>query len=62
MRYIGHSIVGDPLYGPRKTFKSDFGQFLHAKTIAFVHPETSAFLSFEAQLPMEFIDYLNELD
>ena len=62
MRYIGHSLVGDPLYGPRKTHKSDFGQFLHAKTIGFEHPVTGEFLEFMAELPHEFSDFLAELN
>lgn len=61
MRYIGHSLVGDPLYGPRKTKSSDFGQFLHAKSIGFDHPETKEFLEFETEMPEEFIVFLNEL-
>jgi len=61
MRYIGYPIVGDPLYGPRKTHKSDFGQFLHAKTIGFDHPVTGEFLSFEAEIPQEFAEFLDEL-
>ena len=61
MRYIGHSLVGDPLYGPRKTYKSDFGQFLHAKSLGFEHPETGKWLEFESELPIEFTTFLNEL-
>jgi len=61
MRYIGHSLVGDPLYGPRKTEKSDFGQYLHAKTIGFKHPTTDEFLEFESELPAEFESFLDEL-
>ncbi len=49
---IGHSIVGDLVYGKHKTFsgkytadllnclKSIKGQALHARTLGFVHPET----------------------
>jgi len=62
MRYIGHPLVGDPLYGPKKTKKSDFGQYLHAKIIGFNHPETNEFLEFEAELPEAFTTFLNELD
>jgi len=62
MRYIGHPLVGDPLYGPRKTKVSDFGQFLHAKSIGFDHPEKDMFLEFEAEVPEEFITFLNELE
>ncbi|MCL1989769.1 MAG: RluA family pseudouridine synthase [Defluviitaleaceae bacterium] len=62
MRYIGHGLVGDPLYGPRKTQLSDFGQFLHATSLGFEHPETHAFLAFEAELPGEFTRFLNTLE
>ena len=62
MRYIGHSLVGDPLYGPRKTNKTDFGQFLHAKSIGFDHPVTGEFMEFEADLPAPFTHYLTELE
>ena len=62
MRYIGHSLVGDPLYGPRKTYKSDFGQFLHAKLIGFEHPDTKEFLEFEAPMPEEFSVLLSGLE
>jgi len=62
MRYIGHPLKGDPLYGPRKTKVSDFGQFLHAKSIGFEHPERGVFLVFEADVPEEFTAFLNELE
>jgi len=62
MRYIGYPLVGDPLYGPRKTIKSDFGQFLHAKTLGFNHPVTNEFLSFDSELPKEFEELLTTLD
>ena len=34
MKYIGHPLAGDPLYGPKKTLKGH-GQFLHAKILGF---------------------------
>ena len=40
MASIGHSIVGDPLYGIKKEKFNLPGQLLHAKTIGFVHPTT----------------------
>lgn len=40
MASIGHSIVGDPLYGIKKEKFNLQGQLLHAKTIGFVHPTT----------------------
>ena len=62
MRYIGFPIVGDPLYGPRKTYKSNFGQFLHAKTLGFKHPKTEQIMAFDSELPLEFTTFLNELE
>ena len=62
MRYIGHPLVGDPFYGPRKTVKSEFGQFLHAKSVGFDHPKTGKFLEFESELPLEFSAFINELE
>ena len=41
--YIHYPIVGDPKYGQRKTDTS-FGQFLHAKTLGFVHPKTKKYM------------------
>ena len=34
MKYIGHPLAGDPLYGPRKTLPSN-GQYLHARLLGF---------------------------
>jgi len=61
MRYIGYPLVGDPLYGPKKTEKSEFGQYLHALSIGFNHPKTTEYLEFEAPLPEEFTAFLNDL-
>lgn len=61
MKYIGHPLVGDPLYGPKKTIKGN-GQFLHAGKLGFVHPTTGKLLIFEAPLPKIFQECLEELD
>ncbi|KRM68016.1 pseudouridine synthase, RluA family [Apilactobacillus ozensis DSM 23829 = JCM 17196] len=53
MKYIGHPLVGDPLYGPRKTIKGH-GQFLHAMKLGFKHPVTNELLVFEAPVPEIF--------
>lgn len=60
MKYIGHPVVGDPMYGPAETI-TGFGQFLHAATLGFVHPTTEEKLHFEAPLPDYFADKLAEL-
>ena len=61
MKYIGHPVVGDPIYGPRKVIGEN-GQFLHAKTIGFIHPKTNEYMEFTSDLPEYFTKYLNELE
>ncbi len=60
MKYIGHPIVGDPLYGPRKTIKGH-GQFLHAQELGFEHPKTHELMVFSAPIPPIFEKTLNNL-
>lgn len=61
MQYIKFPIAGDPLYGPRKTLPGQ-GQYLHAKTLGFVHPKTGEELYFEAELPENFQEILKTLN
>ena len=61
MAYIGHPIYNDPVYGKSKKTTA-FGQFLHSKTIHFIHPITKKAIDCEAPLPKEFQDYLDILD
>ena len=61
MKYIGHPLAGDPLYGPRKTLKGN-GQYLHARLLGFKHPVTGKELVFEAPLPDWFQRMLVHLD
>ncbi len=56
LQYINHPLVNDYVYGNAKT--NDFGQFLHAKTLGFTHPKTGQWFEFEAELPQEFSEYL----
>lgn len=60
MQYIGHPVVGDPKYGRRRDDTS-FGQYLHAKTLGFVHPRTHEHLLFDSKLPQEFLDKIEEI-
>lgn len=59
-QYIKHPLVGDLQYGPRKTMFTS-GQFLHAKTLGFIHPTTKEEVLFESELPDYFNDFLTEL-
>lgn len=61
MKYIGHPLVGDPLYGPRKVIGKN-GQFLHAALLGFKHPRTGKEMVFEAPLPENFQKMLDKLD
>ena len=61
MEYIGHPVYNDPVYGKSRN-TTEFGQFLHSKSIRFVHPITNELIYKEVDLPKEFQDYLNILD
>lgn len=60
MKYIGYPLVGDPKYGPKKTIDFD-GQVLHAGVLGFVHPVSGEYLEFEAPLPADFVQLVDEL-
>lgn len=60
MKYIGFPVVGDKVYGPRKTIGED-GQFLHAKSLGFFHPAKKIVLNFDSDLPKYFNDFINQL-
>ncbi len=58
--YINHPVVGDPIYG-RKNSVTSFGQYLHSKSIRFIHPITKKEIFIDSDLPKEFNDLLEEL-
>ncbi|PMB85144.1 RluA family pseudouridine synthase [Dolosicoccus paucivorans] len=67
LEYIKHPIVNDPIYfGPH--FKEDlsidssFGQLLHAYELSLIHPMTNEPMTFQAPLPKEFQQYIDQLD
>lgn len=64
MQHLGHSIIGDPVYGVEKKkrkfpisqnlsdhLKSISRQMLHAKKLSFIHPITSKEVDLEIELP-----------
>lgn len=57
MSYIGHPLVGDPVYGFKKQHFKLKGQALHAMTLGFIHPTTKEYMEFNAPLP-EYYDQL----
>ena len=60
MQYIGYPLVGDPVYGLKRTIKGN-GQFLHAKLLGFTHPSTGEKMVFEAPLSEIFKKTLAKL-
>lgn len=61
MASVGHSIVGDPIYGIKKEKFNLQGQLLHAKTIGFIHPVTGEMMEFTSEIPRYFEDILEKL-
>ena len=62
MASIGHPLVGDEVYGPKKCpFKRLQGQTLHARTLGIIHPTTGKYLEVNAPLPEYFIELLDRL-
>ena len=53
LAYIGHPLVGDPLYGTKETHGMS-GQALHARTLSFIHPASGVPVSFSAEPPQDF--------
>ena len=63
MTSLGHPLLGDEVYGKRKTAFQLQGQTLHAMTLGFVHPTTNEYMEFCAPLPDYFqhlLDILHE--
>lgn len=66
MAYMHHPLVGDELYGPRRTSSkvegiAVSGQLLHAGTLGFVHPSTGQYMEFHSDLPEVFAQVLEKI-
>ena len=65
MAELGHPLVGDPVYGPRRRAQGVLADFprqaLHAWRLALVHPATGAEQAWEAPLPEDFAELLESL-
>jgi 23S rRNA pseudouridine1911/1915/1917 synthase len=61
MASLGHPLLGDTLYGPKKPPFPLQGQTLHAKILGFIHPATDAYMEFDAPLPDYFTQLLETL-
>jgi len=72
LAHIGHPIVGDPVYGHKKTWWNKRytrdeelpvvpRQMLHAESLGFVHPETGEFCEFRAPVPADMKECIKAL-
>ena len=62
MSSIGHPLLGDPVYGPKKMpCPVSGGQLLHAFRLGFVHPTTGEEMLFEAPPEERFLDWQRRL-
>jgi len=75
--YIGHPVVGDPVYGGRRHLPGRFGpksrleferlitslggQALHAYKLSFTHPRTKSPMEFEAPIPKDMANLIDWL-
>lgn len=61
MSSIGHPLLGDIVYGPKKSAVSGLqGQTLHAMVLGFTHPVSGEYMEFTAPLPEYFERLLNK--
>lgn len=65
LKYLGHPIVSDELYGGRKTARDDRTWcprlFLHAAYIRFTQPTTGALIEVKSELPEELEKVIEKL-
>lgn len=61
MTSIGHPLLGDEVYGQRKSAFHLEGQTLHAYELGFVHPATQKYMEVAAPLPAYFTHLLEIL-
>jgi len=65
--FIGHPLVGDPVYGFRKQRLADYGlpplgrQFLHAQSLGLHLPHSNQYVEFRAELPPDLRGLLERL-
>jgi 23S rRNA pseudouridine1911/1915/1917 synthase len=76
MKYLGHPLFGDAMYGGQQILKgtvfTKYKQFvdncfkimprqaLHAKTLGFIHPHLNTQLTFDSEPPFDFVELLGK--
>lgn len=61
MASIGHPLLGDEVYGPKKAPFKLQGQCLHARRLGFIHPRTGQYIEFSAEPPAYFSELVEKL-
>ncbi|MDH7480240.1 MAG: pseudouridine synthase, partial [Syntrophomonadaceae bacterium] len=61
LAHLGHPLVGDRTYAPRRPTLGLTGQALHAFSLGFYHPRSGEYLEFHAPLPPAFKSVLERL-
>ena len=59
---VGHPLVGDPVYGDRRTTLGLTRPFLHAAELSFDHPVTGERMTFTSPLPPDLAAFLATLE
>ena len=59
---IGHPLVGDPVYGDRRTTLGLTRPFLHAAELSFDHPVSGERVTFTSPLPADLAELLSRLE
>ena len=59
MGYIGHPVLGDPVYAARRPKFGLAGQALHSCSVTFTHPKTGEVMHFEAPVPDYYLKAIN---
>ncbi|MGM0471256.1 MAG: RluA family pseudouridine synthase [Bacillota bacterium] len=61
MEYLGNPVVGDETYGYNKQRLNVNRQLLHAHKLSFIHPLSQERVKYEAKLPADISEVLNNL-
>ena len=61
MKYVGHTLLGDEIYGNKTPGYKVEGQLLHARKLGFIHHTKNEYVEFETELPEEFQQILDKL-
>jgi 23S rRNA pseudouridine1911/1915/1917 synthase len=61
MTYLKHSVLGDPLYGPKRNPFDIHAQMLHAECLGFKHPRTGEYMEFHTSPPELFEHILDRI-